>query len=184
MTQSAGRIRCPQCGASNFDSVAMCYKCGSPLRQASGGAARPTGNAPVGASGANVAPYSGERPGLPMNAPPTPMMAAPPPYYAAGGGGDPGVARRAAILLALTFPFFGLPIGWAFMMIEDQRRQAIGRLCVTWSLIALIFHLLLTVVAMQSLGGYLQLALQMTKAAQSRSQGAGGGSDIPGMPTQ
>ncbi len=177
MTQGGGRLRCPQCGANNFDTVALCYKCGSPLRQASGGGARPGGNMPV--PGSAPSPYAIERPAA-MNAPA--ILPPPMPAYGPSGGGDPGVARRAAILLALTFPFFGLPIGWAFMMIEDQRRQAIGRLCVTWSLIALVFHLLLTFVAMQSLGGYLQMAINMTKAAQSRGASGGGGQEAPGMP--
>jgi hypothetical protein len=57
--------------------------------------------------------------------------------------GDPGTAQRAAIWLALTIPWVGLPVGWVFMMIEDSRKQAIGRTCVFWSCIALVFHLLL-----------------------------------------
>lgn len=57
--------------------------------------------------------------------------------------GDSAVAKRAAIWLALSVPFAGLPIGWAFMMIEDRRRQAIGRLCVNWSLLGLVLHLFL-----------------------------------------
>src|SRR5690348_15859072 len=57
--------------------------------------------------------------------------------------GDPGTARRAAILLALTIPWIGLPVGWIFMMIEDGRRQAVGRVCAIWSVIGLILHLFL-----------------------------------------
>ncbi len=60
------------------------------------------------------------------------------------------MAKRAAIALALTIPFLGLPIGWAFMMIEDSRRQAIGRFCVNWSLIGLVLHLFLMYLGMQA----------------------------------
>jgi len=40
--------------------------------------------------------------------------------------GDPNVARRAAILLALPCPFSACH-RWVFMMIEDSRRQMIGK---------------------------------------------------------
>ncbi len=58
--------------------------------------------------------------------------------------GDPAVARRAAIALALTIPFIGLPVGWVFMMIEDRNKQAIGRVCAVWSMVGLVLHLFLT----------------------------------------
>jgi hypothetical protein len=64
--------------------------------------------------------------------------------------GNSAMAKRAAIALALTIPFLGLPIGWAFMMIEDSRRQAIGRFCVNWSLIGLVLHLFLMYLGMQA----------------------------------
>ena len=84
-----------------------------------------------------------------------------------GGGGDPGMARRAAVLLALTIPWIGLPIGWTFMMMEDRKRQAIGRYCANWSMIALVFHLLLSFVFVQSLQAYLPLVMGiLSKSAQ------------------
>lgn len=197
MVQNAGRVTCPKCGANNFDTVATCFKCSAPLGQgASGGGMR----APVTRAGAYIpSPMSAEQQSLsvnsavnnpmsaqnygPMNGPSL-TSAYPSNAYAGAGSyaasdGDPKVARRAAVLLALTLPFFGLPIGWAFMMIEDQRKQAIGRLCVNWSLIALVVHLLLTVVFMQSMGTYLQLALKLTQAA-AKNQGQG--SEAPSVP--
>lgn len=47
MTQSSHRLTCAQCGANNFDTVTVCWKCGAALR-ASGGsrpAATPNGSA-------------------------------------------------------------------------------------------------------------------------------------------
>ena len=68
----------------------------------------------------------------------------------AATSGSSATAKRAAIALALTIPFLGLPIGWAFMMIEDSRRQAIGRFCVNWSLLGLVLHLFLTYLGIQA----------------------------------
>ena len=112
-------------------------------------------------------PVAETRPGTPQ-----PMMGAAAAYPVSTG--DPGSARRAAIALALTLPWIGLPVGWIFMMIEDDRKQAIGRVCAVWSAIALIFHLLLMFVAVQSVGTLLKETLNIMKSVQ-QSQGAGGG---------
>lgn len=214
MTQRAGRVICPRCGANNFDTVANCWKCGAPLGAAApqnasapnhpnnlngpsslpmpgavsrnaptsggmmAGGAMPDGAMPVGMPGGAM-----ERDRSGNAAPPyanyAPAVYAPPPVT-----GDSGAAKRAAIALALTIPWIGLPVGWVFMMIEDSRRQAIGRVCVNWSLIALVFHLLLMFVAAQAAGGLLQTLLKpaMDAAMQSGSRaGAGsGGASVPG----
>jgi hypothetical protein len=103
-----------------------------------------------------------------------------PAYTPAPTTGDYGVARRAAIVFALTLPFISLPVGWTFMMIEDHRRQAIGRICVYWSLAALLFHLLLGFVAAQAVGPYLTAAITMVgkAAAQPPGRDAGGGNGM------
>src|SRR5579871_4368828 len=131
MAQRAGRLTCPRCGANNFDTVTACWKCGTAL-----------------GTGASAAPSAAPVPSVPMAAPvervsPPPATYAAPAYVPAAATGDPGVARRAAIALALTIPWIGLPVGWVFMMIEDSRKQAIGRVCAVWSMIGLVLHLLL-----------------------------------------
>src|ERR1700722_7616081 len=125
LTQHSGRITCPKCGANNFETVTACWKCSAPL--ASGAA--PAAVYPVGQVSTSY--YTPER--TPSQTPAPLQMV-----------GDPNVANRAAILLAITIPWIGLPAGWLFMMVEDQRKQRVGRLCANWSLIALVVHLLLT----------------------------------------
>jgi hypothetical protein len=159
MAQRAGRLTCPRCGANNFDTVTVCWKCGAALQ--------------AGAS-ATMAPMTS---GMPPQAMERAPMASPSAYAPAAASGDPAVAKRAAIALALVFPWIGLPVGWIFMMIEDHRRQAVGRVCAVWSAIALFFHLLLMFVAAESVGGILQMVLG--KAADVTTQSgnrAGGGS--------
>jgi hypothetical protein len=106
---------------------------------------------------------------------PAPVYASPP------AAGDFGVAKRAAIAFALTLPFISLPVGWTFMMIEDHRRQAIGRICVIWSCIALFFHLLLMFVAAQSITPFLQTILATATKAATQSQGGGAAGTGAGM---
>lgn len=161
MAQSAGRLTCPRCGANNFDTVTSCWKCSTPL---SAGSAAPMAVLPT------AAPYAmQERPA----SPPLQMGAVSPAHSYPVSSGDSNVARRAAIALALTFPWLGLPVGWVFMMIEDRSRQAIGRVCVVWSCIALIFHLLLMFVALQQTRTALMSVLDILKSVQ-QSQNTGG----------
>jgi hypothetical protein len=158
MAQRAGRLTCPRCGANNFDTVTACWKCSAPL---SAGSAAPAAAMPA-------SPYA-----PPERAPMAAPIMSPAVHYPVPAG-DSGVARRAAIALALTFPWLGLPVGWIFMMIEDRSRQAIGRVCVIWSMIALVFHLLLMFVAMQSVRTVLMSTLDILKSVQ-QSQNEGGG---------
>ena len=178
MVQNAGRVTCPQCGANNFDSVATCFRCGASLAGGGGGRSSVPAN--------KMGPERGMTPAMNPQMPPANMNAPlmPPPAYApAGGGGDPNLARRAAIWLAISIPFLGLPVGWIFMMMEDHKRQAIGRLCFNWSLIALVFHLLLSFVFLQSLAPYMQMALGVTKSlSQGRGASGGMGGGMPETP--
>jgi hypothetical protein len=57
--------------------------------------------------------------------------------------GDVNAARRAALWLALLIPWLGLPIGWAFIMTADPRKQEIGRFCVLWSSISMVAQTLI-----------------------------------------
>lgn len=127
MAQRTGRVSCSRCGANNFDTVTACWKCGAAL----GGASANMPVMPVAAS--------------------MPEERSAPVFISTAPSGNPALAKRAAIALALTIPFLGLPIGWAFMMIEDSRRQAIGRFCVNWSLLGLVLHLFLGYLSMQAL---------------------------------
>ena len=151
MSQGSGRIVCPQCGANNFDTVTVCWKCGAALGAGSSVAARPA--APVFGA-VEAAAY---RVGA-----------------AAANVGNPATANRAAIWLGLLMPYFGLPIGLAFLMCDDRRRQEVGRICVLWSVVALAAHLLLGFVALLGMREYFALALNAATAAARRSAGGGG----------
>lgn len=136
MAQQAGRILCPRCGANNFDSVPACWKCGAQLKA--------TAAAP---------PY----------VMPDPVLRASPERSAAWADStpqaDPAAARRAALALAISLPWIGLPVGWIFMMIEDPRRQAIGRYCALWSGVSMLIQCILLVLSLGSIGALLGGAL-------------------------
>ncbi len=125
---TSGRWTCAKCGANNFDTVTACWKCNTTKH--------------AGSSSPQYAPSMGERPM--QYAPAAPVMS---PSIALQG--DPGTAKRAALLLAFTLPFIGLPVGWVFMMMEDYRRQAIGRFCVLWSCVALLVHFFVGIFMLQ-----------------------------------
>lgn len=141
MAQIVGRIPCARCGANNFEAAPVCWQCGAPLREIP---------APVPGASAER-----DRPNWVATAVPAVYGSSrvPPPVPAAIEGGDPALAKRAAIYLAISCPYFGLPIGWAFMMLPDARKQAIGKYCAYWSAVALVFHLLGMFVMISSLGG-------------------------------
>jgi hypothetical protein len=166
MAQRAGRITCPRCGANNFDTVTSCWKCGAPVGSAASAPAMPM-TAPVAGIPAIPPSYGQERAPLPI------------PYSPPAPSGDANMARRAAVLLALTIPFIGLPVGWIFMMIEDRNKQAVGRLCATWSLIGLLLHLVVTYVMVQNSVPLLlrMLGPVMEGAARRNANGADG---LPG----
>ena len=162
MAGGSGRIACSRCGANNFDTVTVCWKCSAPL----------------------VAVAAGALPG--MSAPPVaqPILAAFPavdrtPSYAppatlSGVSGNSATSNRAAIWLGLLFPYFGLPIGLAFMMCDDRRRQEVGRLCVIWSLISGAIHLLLLFITMVGMREYILTAVNAARAAASKGGGMDG----------
>ena len=159
MTQSARRIACPRCGANNFETMTVCWQCGHTLGSDAGAAL------PRNVSEGNPTPMStSSHAGLPAM-------------------GDLGVAKRAAIALALSFPYFGLPIGWAFMMIEDQRRQAIGRFCVYWSLFGLVLHCVLMFIAAQALGTALMPVMESLVKSRGGAGAGSSGSGVDGVPT-
>ncbi len=83
------------------------------------------------------------------------------------------MAKRAAIALALTLPWIGLPVGWVFMMIEDRSKQAVGRLCANVSLIGLLLHLVLMYFGMQATMSLVLRYLPMVAGGLQNSQRGG-----------
>jgi hypothetical protein len=69
-----------------------------------------------------------------------------------------------------------------FMMVEDQKKQRVGRICVMWSLAALIFHLMFTVILLKSATAGLVNSLGPIINGMTRGQqgGVGAGSGLPG----
>lgn len=172
MAQRASRISCPRCGANNFDTVTACWKCGTAL---GGGTAAPT--PPASAATSTLPPaYPVERA---ASLPPQPAAFAPS-APASAPTGDSGVAKRAAFALGITIPWIGLPVGWIFMMIEDRRKQTIGRICALWSMIGLVLHLLLFYFMVQQSVPFMLRLLVPVVDATARSRGAGGGE--PSLP--
>lgn len=51
-----------------------------------------------------------------------------------------GLATKAAALLGLMFPFFGLPIGMVFLMLDDARKTQIGWITIGWSIAGSIMN--------------------------------------------
>lgn len=175
---SSNRITCSRCGANNFDTVTACWKCSASL----GGGAQQTQPTNI-----NFAQPLADQERAPQNQPAfshaeTRMGA--PANYSQDNTGSRSMARRAAILLALTIPFIGLPVGWAFMMIEDKKKQEIGRYCATWSMIALFLHLLLmyalTAQTMKMLTPVIDSMVRSGMRGSGGNGGAGGSPDLQG----
>jgi hypothetical protein len=73
-------------------------------------------------------------------------------------------------------PYIGLPVGWAFMMMNDRERQDIGKFCVNWSMAAMVFHLLLMWVSFEALVPTMQAMFGMAaKLAPHAASGSGMG---------
>ena len=176
MASGAGRVVCPKCGSNNFDTVSACWKCSAPLA-----AAPHAGHGGYGGYTPSpiVNPVS-----LPNPPPFTQQPQAPSESYAyraaaaVNQAGDSARANRAAFWLGISMPYFGLPIGLAFMMCDDRRRQEVGRICILWSLVSGVFHVLLTFV---SLLGMREWAVMALGAAKAGINARGGGGGLGGM---
>ncbi|MCC6730546.1 MAG: hypothetical protein IT208_14520 [Chthonomonadales bacterium] len=165
MGTSARRIACPRCGANNFETVTQCWKCSAPL----GAAPEPVrGSAPAPAQPFSPNPRHATPAGLANDAARAPGWAAVP-------AGNPGAANRAAVWLGLLFPYFGLPIGLAFVMCDDRRRQEVGRVCILWSLVSTAVHLLLLAATVLGMRELLAAVLQGVR-------GGTGQPALPGLP--
>ncbi len=141
MTQSAGRTACSKCGSSNFTTVSVCWKCGTPLVGGSPtapGTAQPPPTVTYDVVIGMAQAQQQQRPA----APPTqvgaaPGVALPLPYPSAVV--DP-VPMRAAVSLGLLVPIVGLPVALIFMMLPDRRLQDVGRICLIWSIVGSVMH--------------------------------------------
>lgn len=147
MSQRSGRIACPRCGANNFDTVTVCWKCSAPLT----GAAQHAPTAP-----GSVAPAPAQT------------------YAARSAPGSTATSDRAAVWLGLLFPYFGLPVGLVFMMLDDDRKQQLGRTCVLWSCLSLVLHIVFMSAAALGVRELLMAALQGVRGAATRSGGLEG----------
>jgi hypothetical protein len=162
-----GRVVCARCGANNFDTVSACWKCSSPLSMAPASAGY--GSAPNATP--NPQPYN-----------PMPAASATEQFgYRAAAAvhqmGDIAKSNRAAFWLGITMPYFGFPIGLAFMMCDDPRRQEVGRLCIIWSLISGVLHTMLMFVSLLGMREWVMMFMGGLKAGlNSRGGGMGGGS--------
>ena len=144
-----GRVRCAYCGANNFPTAAVCWQCARPLQPLRpGGTPLPTMTAP-GLPGAFPSPHS-------LNI------------------RDPGLASKAAAALGMLFPWAGLPIGLAFLMLDDPRKVRLGWVAIGWSVAGTILGTLLLVLPLLSLWPLVKSLLS--------HPGAGGGVGLPGLP--
>jgi len=131
MATTTGRLICARCGSNNFDTQAACWKCGTPL-------AAPGAPPPAAAARVPAAPREA---GVAAGAPsPPPSVAAPRPV----AGVDPGVANWTGIISGLLLPYFMLPVGIVFMMLDDRRRLEVGRNTVIASLVGTLLHIFVT----------------------------------------
>jgi hypothetical protein len=89
--------------------------------------------------------------------------------------GDKAAANRAAFWLGMLFPYFGFPIGLAFMMTGDRQRQEAGRLCILWSTLSGVIHLLLMFVTVLGMRQWFAAFLGAAQSGIGRSGGLGGG---------
>lgn len=158
MTQRAGRVVCPRCGSNNFDTVDTCWKCSAPLGNSSPMA--PTATQPSAVAAVPTAP--------------PPAAAAQ--FTAAtshADRGNPSTANWAAFWLGVLMPYFGAPIGLAFMMCDDRRRQEVGRWCLLWSAVGLFAHGLVTALLLVGMREYLMLIMKSVGGAAERGMGGG-----------
>lgn len=98
--------------------------------------------------------------------------------------GDSAKANRAAFWLGILFPYFGYPIGLAFMMCDDKRRQEVGRICILWSTVSGVVHLLLMFVSVLGMRQWFEIILGAAIKGAKGSAGSGGfgglGNDLGG----
>jgi hypothetical protein len=172
MATRAGRVVCPRCGANNFDTVSACWKCSAPLGAGAAGMAAPAPAIPVAPAAPMPAYATAPSYAAPAAAP---EYASYRPIPAAVSTGNPALSNRSAFWLGMLMPYFGFPIGLAFMMCDDQRRQEVGRICVFWSIVSGVIHLLLMFVSLLGMRQYFGFLMQTLQSTIKNSGGGMGG---------
>jgi hypothetical protein len=84
---------------------------------------------------------------------------------------SPGLAPKAAAALGLLLPWAGLPIGIAFLMLDDPRKARLGWIAIGWSIAGTVLNLLLLVPPLLGIW------------ALVKSHAPSGGGGIPGVPS-
>ncbi len=74
--------------------------------------------------------------------------------------------------LGLLFPYFGIAFGLAFMMCDDPRRREVGRICILWSLVSTVLHVIVMFLAVNGMREYIQAFIG---GMQKAGGGMGGG---------
>jgi hypothetical protein len=85
---------------------------------------------------------------------------------------------KAAAALGLLFPWFGLPVGIMFLMLDDPRRTAVGWNAIWWSIGGLVINIIGLIMLIAPVLGIMRA---MEPSGSMRSLGGAGASGIPGM---
>jgi hypothetical protein len=145
------RVVCASCSANNFATQAACWKCGKSLSMG----ATPVN--PPSAPPLQPTPY-GQQP-----SPAIPMMSPSPEYV------SPGVATAAAVVMGLFFPAFSIPLGIAFLMLDNKRKIAIGWQNIIWGIVGTVLNIIISTALFTPVMTYL-----FTKALSGQSQSGTG----------
>lgn len=165
---TADRVRCAYCGGNNFPTSPTCWQCGRPLRPLSVNAS--AGTAPSPAAPAGPLP-AGSLPPVSWSPSASPLTDV-----------DSRLAPKAAAALGLMFPWAGLPIGIAFLMLDDARKAKLGWIAIGWSIGGTILNVLLFVIPLLGLLPYLKDFVPHNggiPGGGGQPGGAGGGISIP-----
>lgn len=55
---------------------------------------------------------------------------------------ESALAPKAAAAMGLIFPYFGIPIGMVFLMLDDSRKTQLGWMMIIWSVIGTVLNTL------------------------------------------
>ena len=160
------RVRCLYCGANNFAGSVSCWQCARTLVALREPQASPGGPVPS--------------PAAPGFAPPSPAR---PTGFAALGplamntAASASRAKKSAVLLALLMPWFGLPVGMVFLMLDDDRKAELGWIMIWWSVGSLVLNIIGGII----LSGILMSGLHALIPSGPLRNPAGG-SSTPSLP--